>query len=95
MFSERMALEATLRRERVTTEARVYEGLRPYRRRRGWQGRLLSWLGAWFLGRRRGLQGAGKAKDRVAARGFPLRRRYRQAGAKLAVADTKRLEQSL
>ena len=49
MFSERMALEATLRRERVTTEARVYEGVR----------------------------------------------RYRQAGAKLAVADTKRLEQSL
>ena len=38
MFGERMALEANLRREKLTSEARTYQRLRPYRRAPRWQG---------------------------------------------------------
>lgn len=56
MFSERMALEATLRRERVTSEAQTYQRLRPYRRASRWQERLLSRLGDWMVAKGRILQ---------------------------------------
>lgn len=50
MFSERMALQATLRRKRVTSEARTYEGMRPYPRNwTGWKVSLLSNLGNWMV----------------------------------------------
>ena len=67
MFSERMALEATLRRERLTSEAQIYRGLRPYPRARArWQAQflshLLSHLGDWMV-----------------AKGTALQRRYRHA----------------
>ena len=45
MFMERMALEATLRREKLTSEARVYQGLRPYRRAPRWKALLFTRLG--------------------------------------------------
>lgn len=49
MFAERMALEATLRREKLMAEARTYHGLRPYRRAPRWQVWLFTRLGAWLV----------------------------------------------
>ena len=45
MFMERMALEATLRRKKLTSEAGSYHGLRPYRRAPRWQALLFTRLG--------------------------------------------------
>lgn len=56
MFGERMALEATLRREKLTSEARTYQGLRPYRRSARWQVWLFTRLGAWLVARGTALQ---------------------------------------
>lgn len=56
MFMERMALEATLRREELTSEARRYHGLRPYRRPPRWQAWLLARLGEWLVARGTALQ---------------------------------------
>ena len=56
MFSERMALEANLQREKLTTEAQTYPGLRPYRRASRWQEQLLSRLGDWMVARGATLQ---------------------------------------
>lgn len=56
MFAERMALEATLRRERLISEARAYQGLRPYRRTPRWQVWLFSHLGEWLVERGTALQ---------------------------------------
>ncbi len=49
MFSERMALEATLRREKLMSEARTYHGLVPYRHTPRWQVWLFTRLGAWLV----------------------------------------------
>lgn len=57
MFMERMALEATLRREKLTSEARSYQGLRPYRRPPRWQVWLCTRLGEWLVARGTALQG--------------------------------------
>ena len=51
MFGERMALEANLRREKLTSEARTYQRLCPYRREPRWQVWLFSRLGAWLVAR--------------------------------------------
>lgn len=56
MFNERMALEATLRREKLTSEARTYQGLMPYRRPPRWQAWLFARLGAWLVARGTALQ---------------------------------------
>ena len=56
MFMERMALEATLRREKLTSEKRRYEGIRAYRRVPRWQAWLFSRLGAWLVARGTALQ---------------------------------------
>jgi len=56
MFRERMALEATLRREKLTSEVRTYQGLRPYRRTPRWQAWLFSRLGEWLVARGTALQ---------------------------------------
>ena len=72
MFSERMALEATLRRQRVTSEAQTNLQLRPYRRTPHWQGRLLSRLGDLMVAKgtalqrryRRAVEPAGRANSR-------------------------------
>ena len=56
MFMERMALEETLRRERLVSEARAYAGLRPYRRVPRWQARLFLGLGGWLVARGTALQ---------------------------------------
>ena len=45
MFMERMALEANLRREELTSEAPTYHGLRPYRRTPRWQALLFTRIG--------------------------------------------------
>ena len=67
MFSERMALEATLRRERLTSEAQIYRRLRPCRRARASRqaqllSHILSHLGDWMV-----------------VKGTALQRRYRHA----------------
>ncbi len=49
MFMERMALEEKLRRERLTSEARTFQGLRPYRRAPRWQVWLFTRLGEWLV----------------------------------------------
>lgn len=56
MFMERMALEEKLRRERLTSEARTYQELRPYRRAARWQVWLFARLGAWLVERGTALQ---------------------------------------
>ncbi len=56
MFMERMALEATLRREKLTSEARIYQGLRPYRHPPRWKARLYTRLGEWLVARGVALQ---------------------------------------
>lgn len=56
MFMERMALEATLRREKLTSEARRYEEIRAYRRPPRWQAWLFARLGAWLVARGTALQ---------------------------------------
>ena len=56
MFMERMALEETLRRERLMTEARRYQGLRPYRHPPRWQVWLCTRLGEWLVARGTALQ---------------------------------------
>ncbi|MDE0463800.1 MAG: hypothetical protein OXH93_15395 [Caldilineaceae bacterium] len=56
MFLERMAVEETLRRERLVSEARTYAGLRPYRRVPRWQARFLLGLGGWLVARGTALQ---------------------------------------
>ena len=56
MFGERLALEATLKREKLTSEARTYHGLRPYRRAPRWQAWLLSRFGGWLVARGTALQ---------------------------------------
>ena len=56
MFSERMALEATLRREKLTTEAQTYAGMRPYGQASRWREQLLSRLGDWMVARGGALQ---------------------------------------
>ena len=49
MFMERMALEETLRREKLMTEARRYQGLRPYRHPPRWKARVYTRLGEWLV----------------------------------------------
>ena len=56
MFMERMALEATLRRERVTSEAPTYRRLHPYRRTPRWQERLLTHLSGLMVAQGTALQ---------------------------------------
>ena len=56
MFLERMALEEKLRRERLISEARAYQGLRPYRRVPRWQARLFLRFGEWMVARGTALQ---------------------------------------
>ncbi len=67
MFMERMALEATLRREKLTSEARTYQGLRPYRHPPRWQVWLYTRLGEWLVARGTALQGRyRRAESRLA-----------------------------
>lgn len=81
MFMERMALEETLRRERLVSEARAYTGLRPYRRVPRWQARLFLRMGEWLVARGTALQ---------------LRYRQTEARLALAdYAGHKRMETSL
>ena len=56
MFSERMALEANLRREKLTSEARTYQQLRPYRHAPRWKVWLITRLGEWLVARGTALQ---------------------------------------
>lgn len=56
MFLERMALEEKLRRERLVSEAREYQELRPYRRVPRWQARLFLRFGEWMVARGTALQ---------------------------------------
>ncbi len=56
MFLERMALEEKLQREKLTSEAGMYQGLRPYRRVPRWQARLFLRFGEWMVARGTALQ---------------------------------------
>ena len=56
MFGERMALEANLRREKLTSEARTYQRLRPYRHAPRWKVWLITRLGEWMVARGTALQ---------------------------------------
>lgn len=56
MFLERMALEEKLQRERLVSEAKEYQGLRPYRRVPRWQARLFLRFGEWMVARGTALQ---------------------------------------
>lgn len=56
MFSERMAVEANLRREKLNREAWEDRLLRPYRRKPRWQVWLCLRLGAWLVTRGTALQ---------------------------------------
>ncbi len=56
MFLERMALEEKLQREKLTSEAGMYHGLRPYRRVPRWQARLFLRFGEWMVARGTALQ---------------------------------------
>lgn len=56
MFLERMALEEKLRREKLISEAKEYQELRPYRRVPRWQARLFLRFGEWLVARGTALQ---------------------------------------
>jgi len=56
MFLERMALEEKLRREKLISEAKAYQELRPYRRVPRWQARLFLRIGEWMVSRGTALQ---------------------------------------
>ena len=56
MFLERMALEEKLRREKLISEAKEYQELRPYRRVPRWQARLFLRFGEWLEARGTALQ---------------------------------------
>lgn len=56
MYAERMALEANLRREKLTREAEEFHALRPYRPAARWQVWLFSRLGDWLVARGTALQ---------------------------------------
>ena len=77
MFIERMALETTLRREMVTSEAPTYRQLRPYRRTPDWQVRLMSRLGMWMVAKGTTLQR--RYRHAVAPAGGRKPRRMEQA----------------
>ncbi len=87
MFSERMALEATLRRQKLIAEAQAYRRLRPYRRAPRWQKWLLSRLEDWIAAIRaeRSAGGAQRAKPE---QGTALQRRYRRVEAKVVLRAT-------
>ena len=71
MFLERLALEESLRGDRMTSEAPVYRQLRPYRRTPEWRVRIISRLGKWMVAKGNSLQRGYRHEVACAKRHIP------------------------